>query len=267
MSFSRLKRVVGLASLSVVGVAVVGFSSPVAMGASATFAAGPRPSRTLLNCVNTNEINEVLCLVSKVGPRGPIGHTGPRGPVGHVGPVGPIGRTGPTGPIGPTGAIGPTGPTGTTGPTGDTGPLGPMGLTGDQGIQGIQGPQGPAGCSVASNGGCTVTVFGNKIGPIVASGVSLAGSETYSVARCSSGSDPEVYGGGGLIVKNGATSGGDIVMLEASYPGLYAGPGAEVTPITSGSPTASNAYEAKSVVDTLNTGDNYTLQAYVICGP
>jgi hypothetical protein len=112
-----------------------------------------------------------------------------------------------------------------------------------------------------------VTLLGNKIGPIVASGTSLAGSETYSVARCSAGSDPEVYGGGGLIVKGGTNSGGDIVMLEASYPGTYAGPGAEVNPITSGSPTASNAYEAKAVVDTLNQNDDYTLQAYVICGP
>jgi hypothetical protein len=112
-----------------------------------------------------------------------------------------------------------------------------------------------------------VTVFGNKVGPIVASGVSLAGSESFSVARCTSGADPEVYGGGGLIVKGGQNDGGDIVMLEASYPGLYAGPGAEVTPINSGSPTAANAFEAKSVVDTLNSGDNYTLQAYTICGP
>jgi hypothetical protein len=40
-----------------------------------------------------------------------------------------------------------------------------------------------------------------------------------------------------------------------------------VTPINSGSPTAANAFEAKSVVDTLNSGDNYTLQAYTICGP
>jgi hypothetical protein len=265
MSFNRLKRVAGLVPVAVVGVALVGLSSPVVGAASADLPhTGPRPSKSLLNCINTGEINEVLCLKTQVGPRGPIGHTGPRGPVGHVGPVGPAGPAGSTGPIGPTGGTGPTGPVGPIGLTGQVGPMGPMG---NQGIQGIQGPQGPPGCSVVSNGNCTITVFGNKIGPVVAGSVSLAGSESFSVAKCLSGSDPEVYGGGGLIVKNGANSGGDIVMLEASYPGIAGGPGAEVTAITSGSPTASNAYEAKSVVDILNQGDNYTLQAYAICGP
>jgi hypothetical protein len=265
VSLSRLKRVAGWIPGAIVGVAFIGLNSAVAEAASFdTPHSGPRPSKTLLNCVNTGEVNEVLCLKTQVGPRGPAGPAGPRGPIGHTGPVGPVGPVGPTGATGPVGPVGPVGP---MGPPGDTGQTGQTGKQGIQGIQGIQGPQGPPGCSVSSNGNCTITVFGNKIGPIVASGTSLAGSETYSVARCTSGSDPEVYGGGGLIIKNGQNSGGDIVMLEASYPGTFAGPGAEVTPITSGTPTASNAYEAKAVVDVLNQGDNYTLQAYVICGP
>jgi hypothetical protein len=109
-----------------------------------------------------------------------------------------------------------------------------------------------------------MVVHGNKIGPIVASGPSLTGSETFSVAQCPP-TDPEAYGGGGLITKNGTSSGGDVVALEASYPGTFVGPGAEVTPITGAG--AGNAYEAKAVVSVLNSGDNYTLQAYAVCGP
>jgi hypothetical protein len=260
MSFSRLKRVAGLVPVAVVGVALFGLNVSSAQAATDS-AAGP--SRTLINCVNSNEINHVLCLKTQVGQRGPTGATGPRGPRGHVGATGPAGPIGPAGPAGPTGPTGATGPIGLTGMTGQTGQIGPMG---NQGIQGIQGPEGPPGCSVSSNGNCTITVFGNKIGPIVASGVSLAGSETFSVAVCSSAADPEVYGGGGLIVKNGQTDSGDIVTLEASYPGTVNGT-AEVTPITGGAPTASSAYEAKAIVSKLSQGDNYTLQAYAICGP
>ena len=139
-----------------------------------------------------------------------------------------------------------------------------MGTTGLQGQRGVQGPQGLAGC-VAGGPTCTMVVHGAKIGPIVASGTSLTGSETFSVAQCPP-TDPEVYGGGGLIVKNGTNSGGDVVMLEASYPGTFSGPGAEAAPIT-GTSASANAYEAKAVVSVLNNGDNYTLQAYAVCGP
>ena len=258
MSFSRFKHAAALAAFGVLAGALVGLPTAVAAPRS-VFAGGPAPSKTLLNCVKTNEVNETLCEVTRVGPRGPRGLHGPRGPIGPRGPVGPVGPAGPTGPIGPTGA------TGATGPQGPVGPQGPTGDRGPQGIQGIQGPAGKPGCSVA-NGPCTTVVYGNKVGPIVAGSVSLTGTEEYSVALCSSGAQPEVYGGGGLIVKNGADSGADIVMLEASYPGTYVGSGAQVAPITSGTATA-NAYEAKSVVDVLDSGDNYTLQAYAICGP
>jgi hypothetical protein len=138
------------------------------------------------------------------------------------------------------------------------------GPTGVQGQRGFQGPQGLAGC-VAGGTTCTVVVPGNKIGPIVASGTSLTGSETFSVAQCPP-TDPETYGGGGVIMKNGTKSGGDVVVLDASFPGTFVGPGAEVTPIT-GTGASANAYEAKAVVSVLNQGDNYTLQAYAVCGP
>jgi hypothetical protein len=241
------------------------------------------------------------------GQTGSTGAPGPTGPAGATGATGATGSTGATGPVGPaswstvsaydpstTYSAGPPAsavtyqggtyvyigstsssalPTDATdweqvaapGATGAQGVMGPQGVQGPQGEQGIQGPQGLAGCVAGGSTSCTLTVHGNKIGPIVASGVSLTGSETYSVAQCPPG-DPEVYGGGGLIVKNGSNSGGDIVTLEASYPGTYAGSGAEVTPIT-GASTVANAYEAKAVVTVLNSGDNYTLQAYAVCGP
>jgi hypothetical protein len=348
MSFSRLKSVLAPMALGVLGGALVGLPSASAQTSSTLTAFNPAPSRTLLSCVKTNEVNETLCEVTRVGPRGPRGATGATGATGQRGAAGPIGPAGPVGPIGAsgatggTGAVGPAGLTGATGATGSqgaqgsqgvaglvawapvtawssttsysagppasivtdqggtyvaiadnsnadpvstpadwrlvaapgaqgtTGPqgaTGPQGTQGSQGPQGIQGPQGPAGCSSGSNGNCTVIVFGNKIGPVVANGPSLTGSETFSVARCTSGADPEVYGGGGLIVKNGGNSGGDVVVLEASYPGTYAGPGAEVTPVTGPPATSATAYEAKAVVSQLNQGDQYTLQAYAVCGP
>jgi hypothetical protein len=235
------------------------------------------------------------------GAAGPVGPAGPTGATGQAGPTGPTGTVGPAawGPVAaysasntynagpPASAVTYNGgtyvyigsspssalPTNTTdweevaapGVQGPAGPQGNQGNQGPQGIQGLQGPQGLAGCAAGGSTSCTEVVHGNKIGPVVASGVSLTGSETYSVAQCPP-SDPEVYGGGGQIVKNGANSGGDVVTLEASYPGTYAGSGAEVTPIT-GAATVANAYEAKAVVTVLNTGDNYTLQAYAVCGP
>ena len=337
MSLSRLTRAAAMSAVGVLAGVIVGLPSVAS-------AQAPAPSRTLINCVQTNEINETLCEVTKVGPVGPRGQkgaTGARGPIGLTGIQGPIGATGATGstgaqgPLGPQGVVGPTGTTGSTGAagpaawsgvtpynasntysagppasvvtynngtttdtyvyvgstpssasptatpsdwqkiagqgvtgaTGATGPQGPIGNTGPQGIQGIQGPTGPAGCSAASNGSCTVVIYGNKVGPIVAPSTSLTGSEYYSVARCPSGSTSEVYGGGGLITKNGQNSGGDVVILEGSYPGIYAGPGAEVTPVTTGAGTTGTAYEAKAVVSSLTQGDSFTLQAYAVCGP
>jgi hypothetical protein len=253
MSSSRLKRVAVGVALGVLGGTVLGISSASASpGATIT---AVRSSHTLLSCVKVQKISESVCVATKPGP------AGPRGPAGARGPQGPAG---PAGPAGPTGATGAAGATGVTGPAGPQGPAGPTGAAGATGQRGVQGPQGLAGC-VAGGPTCTVVVHGNKIGPIVASGISLTGSETFSVAQCPP-TDPEVYGGGGLIVKNGTQSGGDVVMLEASFPGTFAGPGAEVTPIT-GANASANAYEAKAVVSVLNSGDNYTLQAYAVCGP
>ena len=82
------------------------------------------------------------------------------------------------------------------------------------------------------------------------------------MAACPQQGNTAAYGGGGIISKTGAS---DIVTLESSFPGRLAGPGAEITPFTSGQPD--NAYEAKAVVTNLNNGDSFTLRAYVICGP
>jgi hypothetical protein len=267
MSFSHLKHAVTLTMLSVLAGAVVGLPSAVAEAGHASRASAAQSSQTLLNCVKTDKIGHSVCGPLRAGPPGPRGATGPAGRAGAIGAIGPVGATGATGAAGPTGATGATGATGPVGATGLQGSQGPIGPQGVQGFTGGQGPQGAAGCSVASNGTCTVVIWGNKIGPVVANGPSLTGSETYSVAKCNAGADPEVYGGGGLIVKNGQNSGGDVVILEASYPGVYAGPGAEVTPIASGPATPAGAYEAKAVVSNLNGGDNYTLQAYAVCGP
>jgi Collagen triple helix repeat (20 copies) len=251
MSSSRLRRVAAGVALGVLGGTVLGISSASASPRAAMPAA--RSSSTLLSCVKVQKISQSVCVATKPGRVGPRGPAGPRGPQGPAGPAGPAG---------PTGA---TGATGATGPQGPQGPQGVAGPTGVQGQRGFQGPQGLAGCVAGGSTTCTTVVHGNKIGPIVASGPSLTGSETFSVAQCPP-TDPEVYGGGGLIVKNGSTSGGDVVMLEASYPGTVGGPGAEVTPIT-GTSTSADAYEAKAVVSVLNSGDNYTLQAYAVCGP
>jgi hypothetical protein len=313
MTFSRLKYVVALLVLGVLGGALVGLSSaaakagPLSAGAAAS-------TQTLLNCVKLDKVSQSACAATKprvTGPRGPRGPAGPKGAVGPAGAAGAVGAAGPAGPTGPTGATGATGPAGTTGPAGPTGIAGPaawspisaynsgtqysagppasvvsfngetyvyIGSSPSTGTnptntsdwqqiaaQGNQGPQGLPGCATGGSTSCTVVIDGNKIGPIVASGVSLTGSETFSVAQCPP-TDPEADGGGGLIVKQGAHNGGDVVILEASYPGTYAGSGAEVAPITTAN-TAANAYEAKAVVSVLNNGDDYTLQAYAVCGP
>jgi len=266
--------------------------------------AGPRGARGPAGPAGPPGAPGSVGAAGATGATGAAGPLGPAGPIGPTGQAGPTGSTGATGPAawGPVSAYNPAdtysagppasavtynggtyvyigsnpssaAPTNATdweqvaapGAQGPQGPQGNQGPQGSQGIQGIQGPQGLPGCAAGGSTTCTEVVHGNKIGPVVASGVSLTGSETYSVAECPP-TDPEVYGGGGQIVKNGANSGGDVVTLEASYPGTYAGSGAEVTPIT-GTATAANAYEAKAVVTVLNSGDNYTLQAYAVCGP
>jgi hypothetical protein len=337
ISSSRLRYAAGLLVLGVLcGIGVLQLSGTATASAAPNVLAAASSSKTLLNCVQVQEINQAVCLATKLGPRGPrglrgatgakgaTGAAGPTGAVGAAGQTGSTGANGPAGPAGPTGSTGATGAPGATGATGATawsavtpydgtqtytagppasivtyqagtyvyigsapssaapsdtsdweeiaapGQTGPQGVQGDpgpqgiQGIQGVQGAQGLAGCASGGSSSCTIVQEGNKIGPIVASGVSLSGSETYSVAECPT-SDPEAYGGGGLIIKQGNNSGGDIVTLAASYPGTYAGSGAQVTPETTN--TVANAYEAEAIVTELSSGDNYTLQAYAVCGP
>src|ERR1700752_905161 len=124
MSFSRFKYLAAPAVLATFGGALVGL--PVAQAKApprAVFAeAGPKPSKTLINCVDTNEINETLCLITKVGPKGPRGATGATGPIGPVGPVGPVGATGVTGSTGATGPPAAQGMAGSPRSTGQTGP-------------------------------------------------------------------------------------------------------------------------------------------------
>lgn len=189
------------------------------------------------------------------------GQTGPRGLRGRIGARGATGATGAVGPVGAVGAVGPTGPQGA------------------QGIQGIQGIQGPPGAFVSPGGsdagGNTVIRLGSRIGPIPspATGTEL----TPSVARCPiSGPDQEAYDGGAVITTANPASPGtptnDVVGLESSFPGLYAG-ATEVDPLPLGahpgdvSVEPANAYEAQAVVTSVANGDNVTVQAYVVCGP
>ena len=96
---------------------------------------------------------------------------------------------------------------------------------------------------------------------------SATGSDLYSIASCPSSGNTEAYGGGGVITRSNQR---DLIMLESSYPGQFNGTG-EVTPfVASSSPSQGlpdNAYEAKALIANLPSGDTFTLQAYVICGP
>gem|GEM_PF-3370929 len=196
-------------------------------------------------------------------------------PPGPRGPRGLRGRRGPAGPRGAVGAVGPVGPVGAVGPQGATG------ARGIQGIQGIQGPPGAFASGGSDPGGHTVIVLGTKIGPIPFPNGPATGTElTPSVARCpTSGIDQEAYGGGATVItanpNNTSTPPpptNDVVGLESSYPGLYAGP-TEVDPLPLGgkpgavSQEAANAYEVQAVITDMHSGDNLTVQAYVICGP
>jgi hypothetical protein len=187
------------------------------------------------------------------GPRGKRGQRGRRGPVGVVGVVGPVGSTGPVGPVGLKGALG------------------------AQGIQGVKGAPGAfvtaSGSSPGGSdpGGNTVVVIGSKIGPITIQSGPATGEElTPSVARCpTSGPDQEAYDGGATITTSGS---GDVIGLENAYPGLYSS-AEEVDPLPLGatpgakSSESANAYEAQAVITEIQSGQNLTVQAYVVCGP
>jgi collagen triple helix repeat protein len=195
-----------------------------------------------------------------LGPRGQHGSRGLRGATGLRGVTGPVGL------VGPLGAVG------------ALGPIGPQGARGMQGIQGIQGPTGAFGPDASNPTGHTVIVLGNKIGPIPFPSGPATGTElTPSVARCPvSGPDREAYDGGARIItsdpNNPGQPTGDVVGLESSFPGLYAGQ-TQVDPLPLGSRPggvsnqAANAYEAQAVVSEVHSGDNVTVQSYVVCGP
>jgi hypothetical protein len=121
-------------------------------------------------------------------------------------------------------------------------------------------------------------VLGSKIGPITVQNGPATGTElTPSVARCpTSGPDQEAYDGGVNIITTNPSAPGapthDVVGIESSFPGLYAGP-TEVDPLPLNAPPgtastmAGNAYEAQAVLTNVHSLDQVTVQAYVDCGP
>jgi Collagen triple helix repeat (20 copies) len=208
----------------------------------------------------------------------------------RVGPRGKQGQRGLTGRSGPQGVVGPVGATGPVGAVGLQGPTGAQGIQGIQGIQGVQGGPGvfapggydpgcwpPAGSpSPSLPCGQVVTVIGTQITASFPSGPATGTELPPSVARCpNSGVDREAFDGGAIITtknQQNQTSTGDVVGLESSFPGLYVGQ-TEVDPLPIGaqpgalSIQAANAYEAQAVISEVQSGDNVTVQAYVICGP
>ena len=204
-------------------------------------------------CVRYDSDDTPACVPNQPGPQGPLGPRGRRGPLGAVGAVGV------------------------------TGPVGVQGVQGVQGVVGVTGRKGPAGpvgafqAGGVDPGGNTVLVLGSKIGPIpFPSGPGTGTELTPSVARCpTSGPDQEAYDGGATVITaNPNTPGptGDVVGLENSFPGVYAG-ATEVDPLPNGAPPggvsnqSANAYEAQAVVTNVHSNDNVTVQAYVVCGP
>ncbi len=224
-------KIVAVAMAAVAVTALTGL--PFSLAKSPSPRASAASSHSPLQCLRLYLAGEQVCAVLRTGPKGPKGSRGPRGFRGL------------------------------------TGPRGLQGLRGPQGIQGIQGIQGPQGLQGAP--GPTVVAAGSKIGPITANPGPLTGTELPpSVAKCPI-DHPEVYGGGAQITKTGNNSGGDVVTLENSFPGTYAGP-TTVSPVPPGTPGSvsagpANAYEAQAVITVLNTNDQVTVQSYAVCGP
>jgi hypothetical protein len=217
-------------------------------------------------CLRYDSDDTPQCL-TKFGPRGKQGLRGPTGRRGPQGVVGPVGATGPVGAVGARGATG---------------------AQGIQGIQGIQGPTGSLGVFCESPqipqcdangydpGGSTVSVLGTEITASFPSGPDTGTELPPSVARCpNSGVDREAYDGGAIIITenqlNQVTK-DDVVGLESSFPGLYVSQ-TEVDPLPIGAQAgavsiqAANAYEAQAVISEMQSGDNVSVQAYVVCGP
>lgn len=239
MTHHRVFRVLALGA--VVGAGALA-QSPVASASALPKAMAAETGGSLLNCIRFDIDDQPVCgVLGKTGPRGPrgtAGATGRRGPRGYRGFTGPAGATGATGAAGPTGA---TGATGTPGATGATGP---------QGIAGL--PNG------------TEVIDGNSAPFSYSGGPSPIGNSTTSVADCPvTGTDVEAYGGGGQITTNDQNA-KDVVTLQSSFPGTANG--GSVTPVT-GPDSPANAWQATSVISSLASGDNGTIQAYVICGP
>jgi Collagen triple helix repeat (20 copies) len=251
MSSNRLIRIAASLSASLAVAALAGLSLADA-GSRPRAAAASAQGRL---CVRYDTDDTPQCLTG-FGPRGDRGRTGRRGLRGAVGPVG---------------AAGPVGPVGLPGATGAQGP---------QGIQGVQGKQGGVGVFFSPGGfdpgGSIETVIGTQITASFPSGPATGTELTPSVARCpNSGVDREAYDGGAIIsTKNqmNQPSTGDVVGLESSFPGLYVSQ-TEVDPLPIGAKPGgvyiqgANAYEAQAVISLMQSGDNVTVQAYVICGP
>jgi hypothetical protein len=258
MKTRHLIRIAALAGVCLVGAGFAGaaFAGLPWAGARA-HAAAARTRHAGDLCVTFDSDDQPACLGR--GPRGQRGPHGPRGLIGRTGAIGPVGL------IGSVGAVGPQGP---------VGPSGPRGI---QGIQGIQGPPGAFTAGGSDPGGNTVVVLGSKLGPITITNGPDTGTElTPVVARCpTAGPDREAYDGGAIITtahpnQPGPTN--DVVGLENSFPGLYNGP-TEVDPLPIGatpgavSAQPANAYEAQAVITQIQSLDNVTVQAYVVCGP
>jgi hypothetical protein len=256
-----MKRLIRIALLTLACLAATGFAAWASAGAFG--GKGPYKKNGKL-CVRYDADDHPFCFsYGPHGEKGPQGIVGARGLVGVVGPVGPLGRVGAVGRQGPQGIQGVTGPIGPTGPDGAF--VQPSGSD-------------PGG---SDPGGNTVLELGSKIGPITYSQGPQTGTElTPSVARCpTSGPDQEAYDGGATIITTNPNNTqtpvpptDDVVGLESSYPGLYAGP-TVVDPLPLGavpgglSQQSANAYEAQAVITDIHSEDNVTVQAYVVCGP
>jgi hypothetical protein len=248
-----MKRLIRIALLTLACLVATGFAAWASVGSFG--GKGPYKKNGKL-CVRYDSDDTPFCLsYGPHGKRGPRGRLGARGPVGLIGPVGIKGIVGAVGQQGPQGILGVTGPT---------------------------GPVGPNGAFVTPNGNNpnnTVVVLGNPVGPVPFTKQTAPGTGTElpaSVALCqNSGPDREAYDGGAIITtSNPSTPGptGDIVGLESSYPGHYAG-GNLVDPLPLGatpgglSTESADAYTATAVATRMASGDNVTVQSYVVCGP
>jgi len=252
MRSNRLIRIATLAAASLIVAAVAGLSWAQARSTSKAPAGR--------QCLRYDTDDTPQCL-TRFGPRGGAGE---RGDTGRQGPRGAVGLLGLIGPLGPLGAQGPTG------------------AQGIQGIQGIQGVQGGPGVFLSPGGfdpnGQIETVIGTQIQAAFPSGPATGTELPPSVARCpNSGIDRQAFDGGAIITTSdpnnpGQPTNDDVVGLESSFPGLYVSQ-TEVDPLPIGAKAgarsiqAANAYEALAVVSSMHSGDNVTVQAYVLCGP